>query len=507
MSVEKGKPRCYEKWPFHPPTVLSEPIGREAGKTFSTPDLHPNGVRTMSPLSPAYFAFAAIAITLYWICYRWKSARIAILLIANIFFLARLAWFYPVLLLTAASIDFLIGLGLQRLPREKKTQRLALVSVSVILNVGLLALTKLIPVVLGELYRWVFPLSLSFYCFQSMTYTIDLYRGTRPGTKNYLTHLASTSLFTVIVAGPINRVSDLIKQLQQPFNLTSTQGGRAFLLIASGLAKKLLIADFLSNNVANRIFDTPTLYSGAEVLVGIYAYALQIYFDFSGYTDIAMGLCLLLGLTVPDNFNRPYQSLNLADFWRRWHITFSNWLRDYVYFSLPNAARWKGAGYLYPIIVFLLGGLWHGIGWPFVLWGLLHGIGLTLLRTFQTFRQKLQGKRPATQWGRYLSMVFTFHFVCLTWIFFRSPDVATAVAILGRVGSMTFTITNITLPMFGVLLAGAALHAIPSKWFDKTVEIFGRAPFLLQGAGLATAVLLIEFLAGRGSTSFVYSNF
>ena len=290
-------------------------------------------------------------------------------------------------------------MGLQRLPREKKTQRLALVSVSVILNVGLLALTKLIPVVLGELYRWVFPLSLSFYCFQSMTYTIDLYRGTRPGTKNYLTHLASTSLFTVIVAGPINRVSDLIKQLQQPFNLTSTQGGRAFLLIASGLAKKLLIADFLSNNVANRIFDTPTLYSGAEVLVGIYAYALQIYFDFSGYTDIAMGLCLLLGLTVPDNFNRPYQSLNLADFWRRWHITFSNWLRDYVYFSLPNAARWKGAGYLYPIIVFLLGGLWHGIGWPFVLWGLLHGIGLTLLRTFQTFRPKNPGQASSNPVG------------------------------------------------------------------------------------------------------------
>jgi alginate O-acetyltransferase complex protein AlgI len=457
----------------------------------------------MSPLSPAYFAFAAIAIALYWTCYRWKSARIAILLLANIFFLARLAWFYPILLLTAASIDFLVGWDLQRLPRERKTPRLILVSVSVLLNVGLLALTKCIPLVIGELYRWIFPLSLSFYCFQSMTYTIDLYRGTRPGTRNYLTHLASTSLFTVIVAGPINRVSDLIKQLQEPFSITSTQGGRAFLLIASGLFKKLLIADYLSSNVANRIFDTPTLYSGAEVLIGIYAYALQIYFDFSGYTDIAMGLCLLLGLTVPDNFNRPYQSLNLADFWRRWHITFSNWLRDYVYFSLPNAARWKGAGYVYPIIVFLLGGLWHGIGWPFVLWGLLHGLGLSMLRIYQTLR----GKHTPTPWGKYVSIAFTFHFVCLTWIFFRSPDVPTALAILDRLGSMTFSVANITLPMLGVMLAGVALHAIPPKWFDKIVEIFGQAPFILQGAGLAAAVLLIELLAGRGSTSFVYSNF
>jgi alginate O-acetyltransferase complex protein AlgI len=461
----------------------------------------------MSPLSPAYFAFAAIAITLYWACYRWKYARLSILLAANIFFLARLAWFYPILLLVAASIDFLVGWELQRVPRERSTHRLVLVSISVLLNVGLLAATKFIPVVMGELYRWVFPLSLSFYCFQSMTYTIDLYRGTRPGTRSYLTHLASASLFTVIVAGPINRISDLIKQLQQPFTLTPTQGGRAFLLISSGLIKKLLIADFLSNNVANRIFDTPTLYSGAEVLIGVYAYALQIYFDFSGYTDIAMGLCLLFGLTVPDNFNRPYKSTNLADFWKRWHITFSNWLRDYVYTSLPNAYRWKGAPYVYPIIVFLLGGLWHGIGWPFVLWGLLHGVGLTGLRIFQTLRQKLQGKRPATQWGRYIAIFVTFHFICLTWIFFRSPDVATAVAILGRLVSMTFTVDNISLSMIGVMLAGVALHATPPKWFDRIVEIFGRAPFILQGAGLATVVLLIELLSGRGSTSFVYSNF
>jgi alginate O-acetyltransferase complex protein AlgI len=461
----------------------------------------------MFPLSPAYFAFTAIAITLYWTCFRWKNARLCILLAANVFFLARLAWFYPVILLLAATIDFLVGLGLQSLPRERSRPRLALVSISVLLNVGLLALTKCLPVELGELYRWVFPLSLSFYCFQSMTYTIDLYRATRPGTRSYLTHLTSASLFTVIVAGPINRVSDLIKQLQQPFTLTPTQGGRAFLLISSGLIKKLLIADFLSNNVANRIFDTPTLYSGAEVLIGVYAYALQIYFDFSGYTDIAMGLCQLLGLNVPDNFNRPYQSLNIADFWRRWHITFSNWLRDYVYFSLPNAARWKGAGYVYPIIVFLLGGLWHGIGWPFVVWGLLHGVGLSTLRTFQTLRQKIQGKRAPTRWGRYLSIFVTFQFVCLTWIFFRSPDVATAFAILGRLGSFTFSVDNISLPMIAVMLAGVAVHAIPPRWFDRTVELFGRAPFVLQGAGLATVVLLIEVLAGRGSTSFVYSNF
>src|SRR6202789_4505091 len=207
---------------------------------FPAPTPDPPRAPPMSPPSPAFFAFAPIVVPLYWACYRWKQARLCILLLANTFFLARLAWFYPILLLAAASIDFLVGLDLERIPRERTNPPLIPVSVSVILNVGLLTATKFIPVVMGELYRWVFPLSLSFYCFQSMTYPIDLYRGTRPGTRSYLTHLTSASLFTVIIAGPINRLSDLIKQLQQPFSLTQAQGGRAFLLIMSGLIKKLL---------------------------------------------------------------------------------------------------------------------------------------------------------------------------------------------------------------------------------------------------------------------------
>jgi alginate O-acetyltransferase complex protein AlgI len=457
----------------------------------------------MSPLSPAYFVFAGIVITIYWLCYRWRLARLAVLVAANLFFLARLAWFYPVLLLGAASVDFLVGLGLQKIPRKEMGRRRALVSVSVVLNVGLLAATKCLPLAMGGLERWVLPLSLSFYCFQSMTYTIDLFRGLDKGTRSYLAHLTAASLFTVIVAGPINRLSELIRQMEQPFALGETQGGRAFLLIASGLLKKLLIADYLSNNVVNRIFDTPTLYSGAEVLIGVYAYALQIYFDFSGYTDIAMGGCLLLGLTVPDNFNRPYWSVSIADFWRRWHITFSNWLRDYLYFSLPSARKWKGANYVNPIIVMLLGGLWHGIGWTYVVWGLLHGVGLTVLRVYQNWR----GKKATAAWRRYASIFFTFQFVCLTWVFFRSPDMATAWALLGRIGSGTFSLNNVTLPMAGVMLAGVAVHTIPVRWFERTVEVFGRAPFLVQGAGLAAVVLVIEFLSGRGSTSFVYSNF
>ena len=459
----------------------------------------------MLPLSPAFFAFAAVAIVLYWLCYRWASARMIILVAANFFFLARFAWFYPVILLAAATIDYRIGIELQELPRRPDfaRRRRQAVTLSLLVNLGLLAATKLLPLAYDQLYHWVLPLSLSFYCFQSLTYTIDLYRGTKPGTRSYLEHLTAATLFSVIVAGPINRVSDLIRQLRQPFSLTNSDGGRAFLLIASGLLKKLLIADFLSENVVNRIFDTPTLYSGAEVLFGVYCYALQIYFDFSGYTDIAMGVSQLLGLTIPDNFNRPYWSASIQEFWQRWHITFSHWLRDYVYFSLPSTRKRKWLNYVYPFIVMVLGGLWHGVGWTFLAWGLLHGAALSAERIFSTWR----GKSKPTRWTRAVSIFCTFQFVCVTWIFFRAPDIATAWAVLGRIFSGTFGVTNISLIMVAWVVVAVAAQFIPSNWFPQMVERFGRTPFVLQGATLAAVILVIELMSGRGSTSFVYSNF
>jgi len=272
MSLEERGSGRFGRRPAERQKGCFAGFGRRLEWTLPNPYSGPDGALRMSPLSPAYFAFAGIVITMYWLCYRWKMARLSVLLAANFFFLARLAWFYPVILLVAASIDFAVGLGLQKLPRKETGRRRALVTVSVLLNVGLLVATKCIPLALGELARWVFPLSLSFYCFQSMTYTIDLFRGLGKGTRSYVEHLTAASLFTVIVAGPINRISELIKQMEQPFALTEAQGGRAILLIASGLMKKLLIADFLSNNVVNRIFDTPTLYSGAEVLIGLYGH-------------------------------------------------------------------------------------------------------------------------------------------------------------------------------------------------------------------------------------------
>jgi len=287
--------------------------------------------------------------------------------------------------------------------------------------------------------------------------------------------------------------------------LAPSESGRALFLIGLGLVKKLLIADCLGDNLVNRIFDLPRLYSGFEVLVGVYAYALELYYDFSGYTDIAIGSALLLGIKLPPNFDMPYGAANIADFWRRWHISFSNWLRDYLYFSLPGLrSRWKIFAYLNLVITMVLGGLWHGVSWNFAIWGLLHGVALAVTRAWQTWR----GRRPApAAWKRVLGTFFTVQFVCLTWIFFRAPDLDGAFTILGRIGSLTFATDNIT-PMLAAVMALATLgHYFPKKWFLRAQQLYSAVPFYAQAAAMALVLAAIESLMGRGAAPFVYSRF
>ena len=269
---------------------------------------------------------------------------------------------------------------------------------------------------------WVFPLGLSFYTFQSLTYTLDLYRRDGEGTRSLLAYLSAVTFFPTLQAGPITRVSELIKQFAGRRRLDRVEGGRAFFLIALGLLKKAVIADYLAENLVNRVFDTPKLYSGAEVLIAVYAYSLQLYYDFSGYTDIARGTAQLLGIRLPINFDRPYSATNLTDFWRRWHISFSNWLRDYLYFSLPGA-RTKVMPYVNLVITMLLGGLWHGLTWTFAIWGLLHGAGAGGRRGRTWCGAAARGKRRRP-WRRVLAVVGTYQFVCLTWVFFRAGSVS-----------------------------------------------------------------------------------
>jgi len=462
------------------------------------------------PYSSSYFLFLGAIFFLYWPLARFRAVTLAIILFANYFFLARWSLTLLALIPAASSIDYLLSLGLQA--SENAVVRKLLITASLVMNIGMLAFYKYMPFFLGAWATWTgstppawsfaLPISLSFYVFQALTYTIDLYRRDIEGTRSYLAHLAAVSFFPTILAGPITRIEALLEQFEKPKKLDPAAGGRALFLIALGLVKKLLIADYLAGNLVNRIFDFPKLYTGAEVLIAVYAYAFQLYYDFSGYTDIVIGSALLLGIKLPPNFNVPYAAENIADFWRRWHITLSNWLRDYLYFSLPGK-RLKFFSYANLVITMVIGGLWHGASWNFVLWGALHGLGLAVVRLWQTWR----GMTKATGFWRYFYIFLTFHYVTFAWIFFRAPDFETAWSILQRIGSLTVSFANVS-PELGMILGiGLLAHYVPKKWYEFSLNLYARAPFYAQAALLAALVIGIQYVARTGAAPFIYQRF
>jgi D-alanyl-lipoteichoic acid acyltransferase DltB (MBOAT superfamily) len=460
--------------------------------------------------SSVYFFFLIGIFFLYWPLSRWRAAGLAVLLFANYFFYAKWDIFYLALIPLASTADYTIGfaLGKARSPALRRT----LVSLSVLMNLGILAVFKYAGFFLEsweaatgqptEKWAWTFPLGISFYCFQSLTYTIDIYRKDAKPAASYLAHLTAVSFFPTTLAGPITRVPDLIKQLEKPGrSLDAADGSRGLFLIGLGLMKKLLIADYLAENLVNRVFDFPGLYSGGEVLAGVYAYALQLYYDFSGYTDVALGSALLLGLKLPINFNQPYSAANINDFWRRWHISLSNWLRDYLFFSLPGK-RNAVMPYLNLVITMALGGLWHGASWTFVIWGLLHGFGQAVSRFFQSIRGQRAPWTPA--WWR---TFVTVQFVCFCWIFFRAPSLDQATLMLERIASMSWAFDNVSPGLWLVLALAAAGHYAPKSWLEQPRDLFVRSPFYAQAAVLLLLAIAIQYVAATGAAPFIYTKF
>jgi alginate O-acetyltransferase complex protein AlgI len=440
-----------------------------------------------------YFVFLVGIFCLYWCVSRIRALALGLILFANYFFYARWDLRYLAIIPLASTIDYVIGLGLQATPN--RLLRRLLVTASIVLNIGLIALAR----------NWKLSITLSFYAFQALTYTIDLYRRDAKATRSYLAHLAAVSFFPTILAGPITRVSILIDQLEKRAPLDANDGGRALFLIGLGLIKKLMIADYLGGNLVNRVFDFPNLYTGAENLIAVYSYTLQLFYDFSGYTDIAIGSALLLGIKLPPNFNQPYAAHNIADFWRRWHITLSNWLRDYLYFSLPGLrSKWKVFTYVNLLITMVLGGLWHGQSWNFAIWGALHGLGLVVVRLWQI----RTGSKPAASavW-RFASIFLTAQYVAFAWIFFRAPNLETAGQILARIGSGTVSFANISTGLWLILAIAVVAHYIPKNWYEVSVNLYIRAPFYAQAMALAALVIGLQYVAQTGAAPFVYQRF
>lgn len=493
-----------------------------------------------------YMLFLAVVFFLYWMLAGRRRLRTLLLLVASYYFFALLSWKFLWLILLISTVDFLTARFIDR--SESHRKRKLLLWASILTDVGALFTFKYFNFfssstsgIVNQAQPWLAnavtslgglfnarppqalidylsvetepfvlhvlaPVGLSFIAFRSLSYVIDVYRKQMKADVGYLDYLTYVAFFPTLMAGPVVRAKELLPQLKAPARLTSEEGTQAIFLIMLGLVKKIAIADYLANNLVGRVFDQPQLYSSLETLVAIYGYALQIYCDFSGYSDIAIGSALLLGYRLPINFNAPYRAQNLPDFWKRWHITLSNWLTDYVYFSIGGLRKRQFNMYRNVVLTMLIGGLWHGAAWTFVIWGGMHGLGLAVNRWWENRRRSLKRKPRQQWWIKALCVFATFHFVCLTWVFFRASSLEQAWEILKRFGAMNFEAGNLQWPVLTVLAIGYLSHWVPKDALERVKAGWGWLPAPVQAALILSVGVGLYYLSGT-EMQFIYGNF
>ena len=466
--------------------------------------------------SSGFFLFLFLGfIAVYSVVYKHNKLKNIYLTLFSIFFYYKSSGLYFLLLLLTAVVDYTLAKQIAR--TEIKRRRTLFLVISLVVNIGMLVYFKYTNFFLGMVYDIVnkpfdplnifLPVGISFFTFQSLSYTIDIYRRNLAPVKDISEFAFFVTFFPQMVAGPIVRASIFLPQVRKTPFVSKADLGKAIFLICIGLFKKAVISDYISSNFVDRIFDNPGLYTGLENLFGVYGYALQIYCDFSGYTDMAIGIALLLGYKLPVNFNSPYQSASITEFWRRWHISLSSWLRDYLYISLGGNRKGKIRTYINLMITMLIGGLWHGAALRFVVWGALHGIGLA----FEKFINSIISI-PKTKFTHVLGVIITFHFVCFTWVFFRADSMDVVNAMLVQITTALHPQIIIEFikgyPYVLILMAlGYILHFTPSSIEDNMKHLVIKSPFALKIAYLIIIILVVIQIKSSEIQPFIYFQF
>ncbi len=466
--------------------------------------------------SSGFFLFLFLGfIAVYSIVYKHNRLKNIYLTLFSIFFYYKSSGLYFILLLITAVVDYNLARQIAR--TEIKQRRTLFLVISLVVNIGMLIYFKYTNFFLGIVYDIVnkpfdplnifLPVGISFFTFQSLSYTIDIYRRNIEPVKDISEFAFFVTFFPQMVAGPIVRASVFLPQVRKTPFVSKADFGKAIFLICIGLFKKAVISDYISSNFVDRIFDNPGLYTGLENLFGVYGYALQIYCDFSGYTDMAIGIALLLGYKLPVNFDSPYQSASITEFWRRWHISLSSWLRDYLYISLGGNRKGKIRTYINLMITMLIGGLWHGAALRFVIWGALHGIGLAFEKFFNTIVII-----PKNKFTRLLGIIITFHFVCFTWVFFRADTMEVVNTMLVQI---TTSFHAEIVPDFikgypyvlMLMTLGFVLHFMPSKIEERTKQVVIDSPFVIKIAYLLIIVFIVIQIKSSEIQPFIYFQF
>jgi D-alanyl-lipoteichoic acid acyltransferase DltB (MBOAT superfamily) len=452
---------------------------------------------------------------------RWKIFMI----VASYFFYGWFTISYVWLLAASSSIAQLGALGVHRARNDRQRKWAMIAGVAGLL--GLLGYFKYYQFFSLNVYNGLnklgvhspfpviavlLPIGISFYTFMGISYVVDVYRReTRPAT--WIDAFVYLSFFPHLVAGPIVRTEELVPQIRSKRDPRNIDFSRAAYLIMGGLFKKVVLSSFVATAIVDPVFKAPTQHSSLEILFAIYGFAVQIFCDFSGYTDIAIGLALLLGFQFPQNFDRPYTARSLQDFWRRWHMTLSRWLRDYLYIPLGGSRGTEFQTYRNIMLTMLLGGLWHGAGWLFLVWGGIQGVGQCLGRYRR--QQRIAAGLPP-QDDSPLAVVrqrfVTFQIVCLGWVFFKAgsdptASIGTAFTILKRLFTAWGPAPLVTPLVVGAVALGIGMQYVPRGTGEKVRVALSRMGPIAQGTALGLTLFAITTLGPQGVAPFIYFQF
>ncbi len=456
-----------------------------------------------------FLVFFAFFLLVYLVLHKRELLRIYFLTAFSLYFFYKACGHYVVFILIAGVVDYCISHLICRQANPAKKKFLLVLSIT--LNLGLLFYFKYTNFFIGIIndvsaskipliVKLGVPVGISFYTFENLSYTVDVYRGTFKPVNRFIDYLFFLSFFPKLMMGPIVRAADFIPQMYKKPFVNDEQLGEGLYLICAGVIKKMVISDFLNANYVMFVFDDPSKHTGIECLFAVYCYAMVIYCDFSGYSDMARGIAKWIGFDVNINFLSPYQSSNITEFWRRWHISLSTWLKDYLYIPLGGSRRGKFNTYKNLFITMLLGGLWHGASWNFIFWGAMHGIALALDKVRMAVVKLL--KLPFSVHGgvfKILGVVFTFHFVCFCWIFFRCNTFHDSWAMLQQIffnfrPDVAEGLLDNYRNVFLVLVLAFALHAIPLRAESRFQHFISKLSLpVMTGYFLVCIYIAIQF--------------
>lgn len=500
-----------------------------------------------------------------------KARRYVFCLFSLYFFYKASGWFVG-LVLVSAVVDFFLSNAIYR--EKSQSRKKFLLVLSILFNLGMLfyfKYTDFFIEISNSLFdtnfnplNLILPIGISFYTFENLSYTVDVYRGEFKPANKFSDYLLFLAFFPKLMMGPIVRAHDFVPQINEPYVISERDFAKGFFLIISGLIKKLVISDYITLNMVDYMFDNPALHTGVENLMAVYGYAMVIYCDFSGYSEIAIGIALWLGFKIPPNFMSPYQSLNITEFWRRWHISLSTWLKDYLYIPLGGNRNFSVASFIFVggfllgsfimgvelfhlsnlwaavvsavlLLIFiipalitrktsgiaanfnllttmLLGGFWHGASWNFIIWGAIHGVGLGIHKIWMLLTDKSFAAFNQSRIYKIISGILTFHFVCFAWIFFKAEDLEIAKTMIYQI------FNNFDISVFGpfydnykgvvwMILAAMVLHLVPDNLADKVITRTKTIPMVVYILVFFLFLILYGYFKSAEQVMPIYLQF